>query len=83
MASAAEGNLHFIEGKTDQYVYINIRKQNLRFSAKKFGLEETFRSQNEAMALVQCATTTKNTTLMTRHKPHGTLIETFFKNSQG
>lgn len=47
MASAGVGNLKIIEGIMDQYVYIDILKQNLRPSAIKLGLGSNFVFQQD------------------------------------
>lgn len=42
MSSAGVGNLHFIEGKMDKFVYLNILKQNVKQSAVKLGIADSF-----------------------------------------
>ena len=42
MSAAGVGRLHFIDGIMDQNVYINILKENLKESAEKLGIGNTF-----------------------------------------
>ncbi|GBN10735.1 Transposable element Tc1 transposase [Araneus ventricosus] len=42
-AASGMGNLVFIENNMDQYKYINILKENLKISAQKFGIQNTFK----------------------------------------
>ncbi|GBL80384.1 Transposable element Tc1 transposase [Araneus ventricosus] len=42
-AASGMGNLIFIENNMDQYKYINILKENLKISAQKLGIQNTFR----------------------------------------
>lgn len=41
-SAAGVGNLHFIEGNMDKHQYLNILKENLKQSAEKLGIGETF-----------------------------------------
>lgn len=47
MSASGVGKLHFIDGIMDQYVYIDILKQNLRASAEKMGLYNDFIFQQD------------------------------------
>ncbi|GBM76663.1 hypothetical protein AVEN_206543-1 [Araneus ventricosus] len=38
MSAVGVGNLHFIEGMMDKYMYLDILKQNLKQSAEKMGI---------------------------------------------
>ncbi|GBO01040.1 Transposable element Tcb1 transposase [Araneus ventricosus] len=38
MSAVGVGNLHFIDGITDKYMYLDILKQNLKQSAEKMGI---------------------------------------------
>ncbi|GBL98949.1 hypothetical protein AVEN_227473-1 [Araneus ventricosus] len=42
-AASGMGNLVFIENNMDQYKYINILKENLKISAQKLGIQNTFK----------------------------------------
>ena len=42
MSASGVGSLHFIEGKLDQYQYIDILKLHLRSSAEKMGIRNSF-----------------------------------------
>lgn len=42
MSSAGVGNLHFIDGKMDRFVYLNILKNNVKQSAEKLGIKDNF-----------------------------------------
>ncbi|GBL75713.1 Transposable element Tc1 transposase [Araneus ventricosus] len=42
-AASGMGNLVFIENYMDQYKYINILKENLKISAPKLGIQNTFK----------------------------------------
>ena len=43
MTSTGIGNLEFIDGTMDKYVYLNILKQNLKQSARKLGISSNFK----------------------------------------
>lgn len=47
MSAAGVGNLTFIDGKMDQYIYKNILVQNLEPSARKLGLESEYIFQQD------------------------------------
>ena len=47
MSSKGVGNLHFIEGKMDHYMYIDILKKNLRASVEKMGLRNDYLFQQD------------------------------------
>lgn len=47
MSTAGVGNLQIIDGIMDQKVYLNILKENLIQSARKFGLAENFHFQQD------------------------------------
>ena len=47
MSAKGVGKLHFIEGKIDHMMYIDILKKNLRASAEKMGLGEDFIFQQD------------------------------------
>lgn len=42
MSNAGVGKLHFIDGKMDKYVYLDILKQNVKQSADKLGIKNQF-----------------------------------------
>ncbi|GBM43466.1 Transposable element Tc1 transposase [Araneus ventricosus] len=42
-AASGMGNLVFIENNMDQYKYTNILKENLKISAQKLGIQNTFK----------------------------------------
>lgn len=42
MSESGVGNLHFIDGIMDQYVYLDLQKKNLKPSEKKLGISRTF-----------------------------------------
>lgn len=42
MSAAGVGRLHFIDGKMDQFMYLNILKENVLQSAAKLGIETNF-----------------------------------------
>ena len=42
MTSSGVGSLHFIEGKVDRTLYLDILKMDLKISAHIFGLEDRF-----------------------------------------
>lgn len=43
MSAAGVGNLHFIDGIMDQYVYLDLLKKNVKASAQKLGISKTFK----------------------------------------
>lgn len=43
MSSAGVGNIHFIEGNMNQYMYLNILRQHLGASAEKLGINGNYR----------------------------------------
>lgn len=47
MAASGVGNLVFIDGTMDQYVYLDILKRNLKVSAEKLGLNTDYHFQQD------------------------------------
>lgn len=47
MVASGVGNLAFIEGKMTAYIYIDILRSNLKSSARKVVLEESFIFQHD------------------------------------
>ena len=47
MSYSGVGNLHFVEDKMTDTTYIDIQQHNLKFSAIKLGLENTFVFQQD------------------------------------
>lgn len=43
MSSAGVGNMHFIEGNMNQYMYLDILRQHLAASAQKLGINNNYR----------------------------------------
>lgn len=42
VSSAGVGNIHFIDGKMDRFQYLDILKQNVKQSAEKLGILDSF-----------------------------------------
>lgn len=43
MSASGVGNLHFIEGNMDKWMYLDLLKKNVKESATKLGIQDTFK----------------------------------------
>ncbi|GBM51833.1 hypothetical protein AVEN_25520-1 [Araneus ventricosus] len=55
MSAVGVGNLHFIDGMMDKYMYLDILKQNLKQSAEKMGILPHYKLYQDNDPKAQCS----------------------------